>query len=328
MKGLIKIHVLALLLVTDFLLQPANAQQATTLAGPKTQFERGNYRDAKTSLMTVPDKSPDYPEAQYYLGRIAVEEKAYEESIQRFENAVHSRSGIAEYHNWLGVMYGLMAMHANPLRQAYLAPKIREEFEKAAALDPGNLQTQWGLLTYYVQAPGFLGGSWEKAFACANIISRHSIAGGCRARGVIYSAQKKTDQAEREFLEATRRDPHDAENAYALAQFYFDQRRTERSFTVYDLVLADDPENMVAAFRLGTLSARCGLHLDEGIRCLTRYLAYTPRPNEPSHSGASFYLALIYEKKGDRLHARSYYQASLRLEPGMKEAKEGLARLN
>jgi tetratricopeptide (TPR) repeat protein len=146
--------------------------------------------------------------------------------------------------------------------------------------------------------------------------------------GFIHSAQKKTELAEKEFIEATQREPDNTENNYALAGFYSDHQKFDKAFSIYDLLLRNDPKNMVAAFHLGTMSATCGLQLDKGIHCLNQYLEYTPRPNEPSHSGANLSLAMIYEKKGDKPRAKIYYETSLKLEPGMKEAREGLARLN
>jgi tetratricopeptide (TPR) repeat protein len=225
-------------------------------------------------------------------------------------------------------MFGVVAIDANPLKQAYLAPKIKNEFEKAAALEPNNLQTQWGLISYYTQAPGFLGGSWDKAFECAKVISRNNPAQGCRAFGKIYLAQKKKDLAEKEFIKATQLEPDQPENDYALALFYEETKVYEKAFAIYDEVMAKDPGNKVAGFHLGRMSAHCGRQLDKGIACLNQYLGYRPRPNEPSHSGAHLCLAMIYEKKGDIPKAKSCYETSLKLEPGMKEAQEALERLN
>jgi len=151
----------------------------------KALFEERNFEAARKLLLTISKSNAEYSEAQYYLGRIAVEEKKYDLSVEKFEEAIEANPLVVEYHNWLGVMYGVVAMDANALRQAYLAPKIKNEFEKAAALDPDNLQTQWGLINYYVKAPGLLGGSWDKALASANVISRQDKAQGLRAFAFI-----------------------------------------------------------------------------------------------------------------------------------------------
>ena len=294
----------------------------------KVLFEERDFQKAKIVLAAIPAGSPDYSEALYYLGRIAVEEKQYDLSVQKFEEAIEINPNIVEYHNWLGVMYGVVAMGTNPLRQAYLAPKIKNEFEKAASIDPDNIQTQWGLVNYYVKAPGFLGGSWEKALASAKIISRLDKPQGMRAYAFVHAAQKKTDEAEREYKAAMQAEPANAEHVFALAQFYEDQKKYDKAFVLYEGVIKSHPHNMVAAFHLGHASARSGHQIEKGIICLNQYLAYRPKPNEPSHSEAQLSLAMIYEKKGDMLLAKKYYESSLVLHPGLKEAREGLERVN
>jgi tetratricopeptide (TPR) repeat protein len=152
-------------------------------------FESHKYSEAKAILVTVKTNNGQFAEAQYLLGRIATEEKNYDQAIIYFEKSVEFNPRIAEYHNWLGVMYGVIAIDSNPFRQAMLAPKIKNEFEKAAAIDPSNIQTQWGLLHYYIKAPGFLGGSWTKAFDCAKVIAKINEAQGLCAKGLIYESQ-------------------------------------------------------------------------------------------------------------------------------------------
>ncbi len=155
--------------------------QNLSLEKSKGLFENGNYSSAKSILSAITKSSSAFGEAQYYLGRIATIEKQYPQAVDYFEKAVMTDSSIAEYHNWLGVLYGVVAMDANPIKQAWLAPKIKNEFEKAAALDPANIQTQWGLVHYYTKAPGFLGGSWKKALDCVKTIEKLNSA-HCQAQ--------------------------------------------------------------------------------------------------------------------------------------------------
>ena len=307
---------------------PCSVAGQSRTATFKTLFEERNFEAAKRILLGTTKSNPEYAEAQYYLGRIAVEEKKYDLSVEKFEKAIEANPRVVEYHNWLGVMYGVVAMNANALKQAYLAPKIKNEFEKAAAIDPDNLQTQWGLINYYVKAPGFLGGSWEKALASANVISRQDKAQGLRAFAFVHTAQNKMDLAEEELTAAIQQAPGDNIYIFALAKFYDDLKKYDKAFNLYEGVIKKYPDNMVAALHLGQVSARSGLQFEKGIECLSQYLIYTPRPNEPAHCDANLCLAIIYEKKGDTVLARKYYATSLQLYPGMREAKEGLERLN
>ncbi len=294
----------------------------------KRLFEGSNFEELKIILVKVGRENSYFSEAQYYLRRIAVEEKDYEASIERFEEAIKENDKVAEYHNWLGVMYAVMIKDANPIKKGHLAWKIKNEFDTAVKLDPHNLQAQWGLIHYFTQAPGFMGGSWEKAFGCAKVIAQHNAAQGSRARGFIHGAQKKTELAEKEFFAATVLDPASTENAFALGHFYEENHLFVKACAVYEDLRKKNPNNKVALYYIGRLSAQNGSQFEKGLELLNEYVLYKTHPNEPSHSSAFLAMAMIYEKKGNKTMARTYYQNSLRLEPGLKEASEGLKRVN
>ena len=319
---------LYLLLSGCVVLSLTSWSQTSSLATIRKLFEARHFESAKSQLSIISKDSKEYPEALDLFGRIAVEERSYDLSIQMFERAIAENPHVAEYHNWLGVMYGVIAMSSNPIRQAYYAPKIRNQFEEAAGLDPENLQTQWGLINYYTKAPGFLGGSWEKALICAGVISKQDRIQGLRALGFIHAEQGKDSVAEKELMEAFDAEPDNWENTFALAQFYFGKKMFERTVALYQSYMERHPQNMIVAFHLGATSARSGIAMDRGIRCLTHYLSYIPHPNEPAHSDAHMNLGLLYEKKGQRELARKCFLASLKIEPGLKEAREGLSRVN
>jgi hypothetical protein len=70
-----------------------------------------------------------------------------------------------------------------------LARHTRDELERAVELDPNHLDARWGLVQYYALAPGYLGGSEEKARQEAEEISKRDAALGKRAFDFI--TQKK-----------------------------------------------------------------------------------------------------------------------------------------
>jgi tetratricopeptide (TPR) repeat protein len=123
-------------------------------------------------LLAIADDQKDYADAQYYLGRISFNAKAYDDAEEFFEEAADTNDKIADYHYWYGSTLGQIATDANTLKQGMLAPKIKDEFEKTIALDSKNLDAHWGLVEFYTKAPGFMGGSWEKATQTAGGIMK------------------------------------------------------------------------------------------------------------------------------------------------------------
>ncbi|MFN7488562.1 MAG: tetratricopeptide repeat protein [Chryseotalea sp.] len=300
------------------------AQAQTALQKGKTAYENNKKAEAKKLLTTIDNDQTDYAEAQYILGRIAFDEQDYESAADFFEEASDANPKNPDYHNWYGNALGTIARDANPLRQGILAPKMKAAWEKAIELDAKNLDARQSLIEYYTQAPGFMGGSYEKAHQMANQIKKIDLAEGHRSAGNIYYREKKVAEAEKEFIAMVKADP---KKISALASFYAQQKQFDKAFAIYEDELKKDNSNMLVVYQLGRLSAVSGLKLEQGENHLKKYLTYQPKNNEPTHAGAYMRLGNIYEKKGNKLEARQAYSQSLKLDPNSKDAKEGFERV-
>jgi hypothetical protein len=106
--------------------------------------------------------------------------------LQRAEAQDPSNTRI---HYLLGVAYGNLAQKTNAFRRVSLARHTRDEFERAVELDPNDLDARWALVQYYALAPGYLGGSEQKARQQAEEIGRRDASFGKRA--FDFLAQKK-----------------------------------------------------------------------------------------------------------------------------------------
>lgn len=304
------------------LISPSLYAQNTEKA--KKLYEEKKYDEAKTLLASVDDDHKDYAEAQFYLGRIAFDQQKFEEAEEFLEEAVDANDKVADYHYWYGSAMGTIAQNANTLKQGFYAPKIKNEFEKTVELDPKNIDAHWGLIEFYTQAPGFMGGSWEKAEETARGIMKINKTEGYRALATVYERQEKWAEAEKQYVEAAKTDPV---MTYTLANFYIRQKKFDKAFALFDDMQKKEPNNMLVIYALGRLSALTGQRLDQGEANLLQYLAYQPKQNEPSHAGANMRLAQIKEKKGNKAEAKKLFETALKADPNLKEAKEGLERV-
>lgn len=286
-------------------------------------FNDRKHDEARKIFETVKEGHQRYHQARYYLGRISFINKEYDEAEEYLEESIEANSKMADYHYWLGNVIGTVAQTANTIRQGMLAPKIKSAYEQAVALDQQHLGALNGLIEYYTQAPGFMGGSWEKAEETARKIMKFNKAEGHRAMAVVYQRQEKMNEAEQQYLAAYKADP-----AYvnALTVFYTNNKMYDKAFSLFDEMLKKNPEDMSAAYQFGKACALSGKRLDAGESYLTKYLSYTPKANEPSHAGANMRLGQIKEKKGDKQGAKRFYEKALQLDNTMKEAREGLDR--
>lgn len=291
----------------------------------KALYESKKYAEATKLLEEVDDDNKDYAAAQYYLGRIAFDQKEYDDAADFFSEASEANDKIADYFLWLGDTYGTIAKDANVVRQGFLAPKMKAAWEKCVALDAKNISARESLIEFYTQAPGFMGGSFEKAKEVASQIIKLNPAQGHRSMGDIFVREKNPTAAEKEYLEMVKADE---KFVSVLGNFYAGQKQYDKAFNLFEEPLKKDPNNMVMIYLVGRTSAISGQRLDRGEQCLKQYLAYKPKEGEPSHAGANMRLAQIYEKRGNKPEAKKLFEAALKIDGSLKEAKEGLERVS
>ena len=315
------VHILFILCLLNFY----GLSQSARLDEAKKSYESRKYPDVIKLLEAVRNGEKDYAGARYYLGRVSFDQKRYDDAQDFFEEAIEANDKVAEYHNWLGNTYGQIAQEANIIKQGMLASKMKAEWERAVALNPAYIDPRQSLIQYYLQAPGIMGGSVDKAKETARQIMALNAAQGHLQMGNIYVKEKKLGEAEKEFIEMVKVDP-----AYlsGLANFYTGQKQYDKAFTLFEEAVQKNSRDMGAVYQFGKTSAVSGQKLDRGEECLKKYLTYTPKQNEPSHAGANMRLAQINEKKGNKVEAKKFYEAALRLDGSLKEAREGLQRIS
>ena len=283
-------------------------------------YQSGNLKAAKDFFSQYDDNE----KALYYLGRIAFDQEEYSDAADYFEDVIEINDQVADYYTWLGNSIGSYAGDVNFFKQGILAPQIKSAYEKAVALDPKSIDALFGLIEYYTQAPGLLGGSMEKAEETAHKIKQIDVLQGHSALATVYERQEAYDKAEQEYLAAVKADPKRQLN---LGFFYQRQEKFGKAFSAFESAYNNDPTNLNALYQIGRTSALSGEQPEKGISSLNKFLEVPWQKGTPSHAGAMMRLAMIYEKSGNKIKAISLYEESLEKDPDMSEAKKGLDRL-
>src|SRR5215213_4719751 len=228
-------------------------------------------------------------------GRAALMAGQTEKASELITKALAAEPNNAGYHFLLGQAYGVMAQKASMLSKPGWAKKTKAEFERAVELDPNNIDVRMALISYYTVAPGFLGGSEEKALAQAAEIKRRDAIQGHRAYGRIYQQQKKPDLARKEYVDAVRENPKNAKAHYYLANYLLTEKNFPSALHEYDMALSLDPAFMPTYFRLGQYAAQSGSNYARGEEALRKYLAYKPSDDEPNLASAWYWLGQVQE---------------------------------
>lgn len=299
----------------------AGAQSPGTAQGIEA-FKARKYAEARAIFQPVASRDPV---AAYYMGRIAISENQLDRAVDHFEKAIQLDGRNAEYYDWLGRAYGSKAQKANKLKLPLLARKTRMAWEKGLSIDPDNIDIMEGLVQYYLQAPGFLGGSKDKAGAMILEVKKRNGYRGSILAANICGSQKDSVCAEREIRGMITAYPDSTAGYVSLAAFHANAKRFEQAFDVIDGRLRQKPNDVQIQYALGRTSALSGQHLDRGEQALKNYIAHPPE--NALLSGAHLRLGMIYARKGDRALARKHYITALQINPGSDEAKKELAAL-
>jgi tetratricopeptide (TPR) repeat protein len=276
-------------------LAAATVDPARFEAARALYLERGKSAEAQKAFEAIAAEDPKNADAQIFLGQLALRRDDVDKAKPYIEKALQLAPNNAEAHRVMGDIYGRQAQKASIFSQPGLAKKCLAEYERAVALDPKNIDAHASLFEFYRRAPGIMGGGADKALATAATIKRLDP-----ARGRI-----------------------------AFASFYVDDKKVDQAFAQFDEVLKAAPDDYVALYQIGRISAVSGQQLDRGLTALRRCLTL-PVPailNTPGHAAAHWRIGNILEKKGDAAGARAAYNAALKLDPAFTAATEALKKL-
>jgi len=176
-----------------------------------------------------------------------------------------------------------------------------------------------------MQAPGFLGGSMDKAREQAAEIDKHDKLRGALAYAAIAEKDKKTSEAESAYQRAITSAPDSVVGYNGLVNLYVREKRWADAFATLDRISARLPTEHnvpLAVARVAYLSGEQLARAEEGMKA---WLANPPKSASVNTQAlAHARLGGIYEKTSRKEPARAEYEKALSLNPKLEEAKKGL----
>lgn len=289
------------------------------------QFSSGNYTAAIKTLQSAATQDSNNAEVQFWLGRCYYELRDYDNAIAAAEKSVAIDPKNSTYHQWLGTIYG---GKADRDRSFSYARKVKKEFEEAVRLNPSNVEARRDLEQYLMEAPWVVGGNKDEARNQVTAIEGLDPIQGHLARADFDLESKKPELAEKEYREVLAAKPKSIEPYFDVITFFIHQNKPadlEAAIQAAAQVAPNDPRLAYYRGVLGVLSSK---DIPRAEEYLKSYLASSPdRSDWPSHAAAREWLGRLYEAQGKRAEAAEQYRAALQLDPGRKEAKSRLEKL-
>jgi tetratricopeptide (TPR) repeat protein len=319
LRDVLRGTVFALLL--GFLPVAANAAPTT-----EALLAEGRVDDAVTSLESRINTAPNDAKSYNLLCRAYLALENWDRGIPACQAAVSLDSGNSDYHMWLGRIYGEKASHSSFISAIGLAKKVKNEFETAVRLDPGNMEARADLAEFYVEAPGIVGGGKDKAEAQASELAPMNPREADLIRARIAEKNKDLPLAENYYRSAIEASNGKPGVWFSLAQFY---RRTGEIDKMQDAVqhAVSAQNNRHILMPAAEALIHSNRDVPGAIVLLRRYLSGTTVEEAPAFK-AHYLLGTLLEQQGDKWAAQEEYRATLALAKDFKQARTALDRLN
>ncbi|CAN5418816.1 hypothetical protein BH09GEM1_BH09GEM1_29510 [soil metagenome] len=320
--------VVASMVLMSALASMAHAQGSPTLSHAKQQFDARNWDAAKQEYTSLARTVPNDVAPTLYLGRIALAQSDADEAIKQFERCADIDERNPECHAWLGNALGMTAQRTSKFKLPFLAKRTKREFDRAVELDPNNVDGRFGELQYYLNAPGFLGGSAAKAREQAAEIEKRDKLRGALAYAAIADHDTDARAAEVAYQRAITVASDSIAGYSGLANVYVREKRWADAFGMLDRIAARIPTEWSIPLSVARVALLSGEQLPRAEEGLKRWIGNTP-PLAPFHSKATahFRLGQIYEKTSRKELAMPEYEMALTINPKLEDAKKALDAL-
>lgn len=210
----------------------------------------------------------------------------YKKATDAFQKALALEPSKSEYAHWLGRTWGRRAETSNPFAAPVFASRARQHFELAVSLDPSNDEALNDLFDYYLQAPGFLGGGYEKAQQLAKRIAQRDPAEGAFAQAQLADKRKQYDTAEEQLRRAVELAPRHVGRLLDLAKYLAKRGRYQESEAAFDKAEELAPNAPKVMFARATTYVQEKRNLEKAKSLLIKYIQSDLTAEDPPREAA------------------------------------------
>ncbi len=260
------------------------AAGASDLDRAQSAYNRTDYQDALGILKASGEASTA---AGYELtGKSWYQLGDFKNAIQAFEKAAQLDPTSSRIENWLGRSWGRRAEVSNPLMAPGYASKARQHFERSVFLNPRDQEAVNDLFSYYLEAPGFLGGGMDKATALAERIKSNDPAEYHFALAQIAERRNQYDFAEAHLRSAIEVAPRQVGRVLDLAKFLARRGRYSESENAFQMAAKVAPGSNQVLFAKASSYVETGHNLPEAKKLLQQYLKNPLTADDPPRDEA------------------------------------------
>lgn len=308
-----------------FLFLPTIFIGQTTYTDFEKLIEKKQFAKAETMMELFLESHPDDLKGIELLGDSYGQQKKWDEAIEQYKKLVVASPKTANYHYKYGGAMGMKALAVNKLKAVGMIGDIKNEFHKAAELDPKHIETRWALVELYMQLPGIIGGSVGKALNYANELENLSKVDGYLAKGYVYEYDNEPKLAEK-FYKMAIKEGGSMTCYEKLTNFYEKQKQPLKAIaTIEDNHKAH--QRNALHYQIGKVSAEYNVELAKGEQCLNVYIKNFSAEDGVPLEWAYYRLAQVYKNKRNKSEALKYINKAIAGLPDIKPFKQEKASI-
>ena len=250
---------------------------AASLAKAEALYQRTDYEGS----LAILNKNTDDAATNFLIGRDYFMRGELRKATEFFSKATQEDPTSSEYMDWLGRAYGKRAENSPFVSAPVFASKAREAFERAVELNPKSSDALSDLFDFYLDAPGFMGGGYEKALAVADKMAAIDPPEAFLEKAKLAKKRKDYSEAETHLREAVAADPNEVGHLITLAKFLASEGRFEESDKVFQRAEKLDPNSPRVWYAYADSLIKQKRDLDEAKALLQKYMAAVITPDDP-----------------------------------------------
>jgi len=262
---------------TAFLFAAMLPLSAQGLRKAEELYQRTDYQ-ASLALL---DKNTSEASINFLIGRNYLMEGDFKKATDFLLKATEEEPNNSDYMDWLGRAYGRRAETSSIVTAPGFASKARRAFERAVELNPKNTDALSDLFDYYLDAPGFMGGGYEKAMAVAEKTAAIDPPEGFYEKAKLAQKRKEYSTAELQLRQAAAAAPHEVGHLISLAKFLANQGRNQESDQIFREAENVNPNAPGVWFARADVLIKQKRDLNEAKTLLEKYMHASVTPDDP-----------------------------------------------
>ena len=249
----------------------------------------------------------------------------FDAALEKAQAQVDSNQNSAEAYYWLGAANGRLAQTSSIFSKLGYAKAVRSAFQRAAELDPKQIEARMGLIQFHLQAPGLAGGDEDLVPALVQQISAIDVGAGFRAQAIVKQIGDDPAGALALYRKALAYNPADVDALSTIVGLLSTEKKIAEAETLVMAALAKEPSNLKIQYQKAKCAALGGTDPAGGLTIVDAILAAKPAIEGLSIAGAHWRRGQILARLGRKAEAIQALERSQALDNSIKEVKAELA---